>query len=219
VKERAVVNEASIDSDANVVALSDQQQMLLTELVIRGMKRGELDPELAIAVESGLMMVKGPIMMPTPAGTALVGTWLRLADDAPERERITKPFHAFLPINRRLRELCTAWQLRPDGSTNDHSDAGYDAEIRDRLDDIHDSVTPLLRRFAAELPRMSSYLARFEASMATFDEGDNAWFASPLVDSYHTVWMHLHQELILSLGLTRAEDEALEDKLVSGTSE
>ena len=54
--------------------------------------------------------------------------------------------------------------------------------------------------------------------MAKLDDGDNAWLASPLLDSYHTVWMHLHQELILSLGLTRAEDEALEEQLVSGVA-
>ena len=36
------------------------------------------------------------------------------------------------------------------------------------------------------------------------------------MDSYHTVWMHLHQELILMLGLTRAEDEAREERLVGG---
>ena len=43
-----------------------------------------------------------------------------------------------------------------------------------------------------------------------------SWLASPLMDSYHTVWMHLHQQLILMLGLTRAEDEAREERLVSG---
>ena len=36
------------------------------------------------------------------------------------------------------------------------------------------------------------------------------------MDSYHTVWMQLHQELILMLGLTRADDEAREERLVSG---
>jgi hypothetical protein len=48
------------------------------------------------------------------------------------------------------------------------------------------------------------------------DEGDNAWLASPLIDSYHTVWMHLHQELLLTIGMSRQEDEALEEQLVSG---
>jgi hypothetical protein len=199
--------------------LSSEAQASLTELVIRGMARGDLDPALAPAVEAGLVLAKGPIVMPTPAGTALVGSWLRLADDAPERERITRTFHGFLPVNRRLRELCTAWQVRPDGSVNDHGDTGYDADVRDRLDDIHDSVSPLLGRFAQDLPRTAPYRARLEAALVKLDDGDNTWFTSPLIDSYHTVWMHLHQDLILALGLTRAEDEALEERLVAGPAE
>jgi hypothetical protein len=191
----------------------------LTTLVIRGMARGDLDPELATAVDAGLVLVKGPIVMPTPAATALVGSWLRLSDDAQERDRVTRTMHAFLPINRRLRELCTAWQVRPDGAVNDHSDPGYDADIRDRLDDIHDSVAPLLARFAEDIPRTAGYRGRLEASLAKLDDGENTWFASPLIDSYHTVWMHLHQDLILSLGLTRAQDEALEERLVAGSAQ
>lgn len=209
--------EANIATGTDDLAMPASQREALTELAIRGMRRGELDPDLQPAVEAGLLLVKGPIAMPTPAATALVGSWLRLADDAPDRDRITRSFHAFLPVNRRLRELCTAWQVRPDGSVNDHADAGYDAGIRDRLDDIHDGVVPLLARFAADRPRMSGYQQRLEAALDNLDAGDNAWLASPLIDSYHTVWMHLHQELILTLGLTRADDEALEESLVSGT--
>lgn len=208
----------SNEAPSAAVDLSADQKTKLTELVVRGMARGELDPALTPAVDAGLVLAKGPIVMPTPAGTALVGTWLRLPDDDPAREKITRSFHAFLPVNRRLRELCTAWQVRPDGSVNDHADPGYDADVRDRLDDIHDSVSPLLGRFAEDLPRTAAYRARLEESMAKLDDGDNAWFASPLIDSYHTVWMHLHQELILTLGLTRAEDEALEEQLVSGVA-
>jgi hypothetical protein len=29
------------------------------------------------------------------------------------------------------------------------------------------------------------------------------WVSCPLVDSYHTVWFELHEELILAAGLTR----------------
>jgi hypothetical protein len=198
------------------VELSSDQQALLTDLVIRGMRRGELDPLLQTVVDRGWLMVKGPIVMPTPAGTATVGSWLRLPADAPERDKVQRSFHAFLPVNRRLRELCTAWQVRPDGSVNDHLDPGYDADVRDRLEDIHQSVVPLLRRFAEQLPRMKDYEAEFQNALVKLDDGDNAWFASPILDSYHTVWMHLHQDLILTLGLTRAEDEALEEKLVAG---
>lgn len=196
--------------------LSEAERASLQDLVIRGMGRGGLDPALQASVEAGLVMVKGPIVMPTQEGTALVGTWVRLSDDAPERERVTHTFRTFLPVNRRLRELCTAWQCRPDGSMNDHGDPAYDVDVRDRLDDIHHGVIPLLRRLGTELPSVVGYEARLQMALDELDDGNNAWFASPLIDSYHTVWMHLHQELILTLGITRAEDEALEEHLVSG---
>lgn len=199
------------------VVLSDAERDALISIVVRGMARGEASTEQQALAEASLILVKGPMMMPLPAGTTLVGDILRLAPDAPERERVTSTFHRFLPINRQLRDLCTAWQCRPDGSMNDHSDIGYDAQIRDRLDDIDDSVAPLLKRFAEDLPRLARYRERFTTALTNLDEGDNAWFASPLIDSYHTVWMHVHQELLLTIGMSRADDEALEEKLVSGS--
>lgn len=198
------------------VALTDEQRAALVAMVVRGMARGEANAEQAALAEAGLILVKGPMMMPTPAGTALVAEQLRLPDDAPERERIMATFHRFLPVNRQLRDLCTAWQVRPDGGVNDHSDEGYDADIRDRLDDIDDSVGPLLKRFSEDIPSMSVYRARLTEALERLDDGDDAWLASPLIDSYHTVWMHLHQELLLTIGMTRKEDEELEERLVSG---
>jgi len=198
------------------VALTDEQRAALVAMVVRGMARGEANAEQAALAEAGLILVKGPMMMPTPAGTALVAEQLRLPDDAPERERIMATFHRFLPVNRQLRDLCTAWQVRPDGSVNDHSDENYDADIRDRLDDIDDSVGPLLKRFSEDIPSMSVYRARLTEALERLDDGDDAWLASPLIDSYHTVWMHLHQELLLTIGMTRKEDEELEERLVSG---
>ena len=198
------------------VTMSDAERDALVSIVVRGMARGEASAEQQALADASLMLIKGPIMMPLPAGTAIVSSMLCLAPEAPERERLTSTFHRFLPINRQLRDLCTAWQCRPDGSVNDHADAGYDAEIRDRLDDIDDSVGPLLKRFAEDVPRMSAYRERLSLALANLDEGDNAWFASPLIDSYHTVWMHLHQELLLTIGMSRADDEALEEQLVAG---
>jgi hypothetical protein len=203
----------------NDVVLAEPERDALVTLVIRGMARGEVTPSQQALADSGLILIKGPIMMPTPAGTALVAEQLLLPADAPERERIMATFNRFLPVNRALRDLCTAWQVRPDGSVNDHADENYDADIRDRLDDIDDSVAPLLKRFTEEIPSMAGYRALLTAALAKLDEGDDTWLASPLIDSYHTVWMHLHQELLLTIGMSRKEDEALEERLVSGGSE
>jgi hypothetical protein len=35
------------------------------------------------------------------------------------------------------------------------------------------------------------------------NDGEREWLASPTIDSYHTVWMQLHEDLLLALGLER----------------
>ena len=60
---------------------------------------------------------------------------------------------------------------------------------------------------AAQLPRLNSYSSKLIAALGKIKAGDSAWLARPLVDSYHTVWFELHEELIGAAGLTR-EDEA-----------
>jgi hypothetical protein len=195
---------------------SDPTQQALISLVVRGMARGAPDAATARLVEQGLAMTKGPITMPTPEGTAAAGQLLRLPPGSQEEEELDTLFDGFLPINRRLRDVCSAWQSRPDGTPNDHSDGAYDDTIRDRLDEVHSAIGPILRRMAAIEPRLAGYRPRLQEALDKFDEGESSWLASPLMDSYHTVWMHLHQELILMLGLTRADDEAREERLVSG---
>lgn len=195
---------------------SDPTQQALISLVVRGMARGAPDAATARLVEQGLAMTKGPITMPTPEGTAAAGELLRLPPGGQEEQELDTLFDGFLPINRRLRDVCSAWQSRPDGTPNDHSDGAYDDTIRDRLDEVHSAIGPILRRMAAMEPRLAGYRPRLQEALDKFDEGESNWLASPLMDSYHTVWMHLHQELILMLGLTRADDEAREERLVSG---
>jgi hypothetical protein len=161
-------------------------------------------------------MTKGPITMPTPEGTAAAGKLLRLPPGGQEAQEIDTLFDGFLPINRRLRDVCSAWQTRPDRTPNDHSDGAYDDMIRDRLDEVHSAIGPVLRRMAAIQPRLAGYRPRLQEALDKFDAGESNWLASPLMASYHTVWMQLHQQLILMLGLTRADDEAREERLVSG---
>ncbi len=195
---------------------SDPTQQALISLVIRGMARGAPDDVTTRLAEQGLAMVKGPITMPTPEGTAAVARLLRLPPGGQAEQDLDQLFDGFLPVNRRLRDVCSAWQTCPDGSPNDHSDGTYDDTVRDRLDEVHSAIGPVLRRMAAVEPRLAGYRPRLQEALDKFDDGEFKWLASPLIDSYHTVWMQLHQELILMLGLTRADDEAREERLVSG---
>lgn len=202
------------DTHESAVGLDATSQALVT-LVIRGMVRGTPDEATQALAERGLAMSKGPITMPTPDGTKAAAELLRV-EPGSERERAIEPlFDAFLPINRRLRDVCSAWQTRPDGTVNDHDDLGYDDSVRERLDEVHSAIGPVLRRLGAADPSLATYPPRLQVALDKFDDGEASWLASPLIDSYHTVWMHLHQHLILLLGLTRAEDEAREERLVS----
>jgi hypothetical protein len=196
--------------------LDDSTRDALVALVIRGMVRGTPDEATTRLIEQGLALAKGPITMPSPDGTAAAATLMRLPAGSEEEKKVDSLFDRFLPINRRLREVCTAWQTRPDGTPNDHTDASYDDSVRDRLDEVHSSIGPILRRLTEVQPRLESYRPRLQEALDKFDDGEANWLASPLIDSYHTVWMQLHQELILMLGLTRAEDEEREERLVSG---
>ncbi len=44
--------------------------------------------------------------------------------------------------------------------------------------------------------------------MSAVNAGDHRYVASPRVDSYHSVWFELHEELILLAGRSRAEEVA-----------
>lgn len=201
---------------AAAAQLDDATREALVGLVVRGMHRGAASAAQQSLVELGLAMAKGPLLMPTPAGTALAGEVSRLPVGG-EAEKALRPLlEKFLPVNHRLRELCTAWQLRPDGTPNDHGDAAYDASVRDRLDDVDAAVGRVLRRMTEVAPQLAHYRDDLTRALEQFDEGDARMLTSPLTASYHTVWMWLHQELLLMLGISRAEDGRLEAELVAG---
>ncbi|MGW2515647.1 hypothetical protein ACWC09_01165 [Streptomyces sp. NPDC001617] len=201
------------------VDLPDAPDETLTEavvdLVLRGMWRGRPESEHRPLVDAGLAMVKGPVVLPTERAKAAASRILRVAAGSEQEERITAAYEAFLPVNRKIRDVCTAWQCHPDGTANDHSDSGYDAEVRESLEDVHEAIQPVLRRLERVLAGSGRYLTALEEALDHFDEGALEWLASPLCDSYHTVWMRLHQELLLVLGISRAQDEAREEELVT----
>lgn len=208
------MNDLAISTSTPATASSE-----LVNLVVKGMFRGPITDELQMVIDAGDAVAKGTMVMPSPAGTRAAAELVRLPDGSDENQVVTDFLHAFLPVNRRLRELCTAWQCHPDGSPNDHSDAQYDARIRDQLDDIHTDVSKLLRRAGKQCAVLIEYRDHLVVALERFDGGDTASLTSPLTDGYHTVWMWLHQHVLMMLGMTRAEDEALEEKLVSGSHE
>ncbi|WLP88526.1 MarR family transcriptional regulator [Gordonia sp. NB41Y] len=121
----------------------------------------------------------------------------------------TETFHeAFGPINATFKKVCAAWQVRPDGAPNDHDDNSYDAAVVADLEAVHEQVRAALDTVGGEVPRLGRYRDRLTAALDKVRAGDTAAFARPMYDSYHDIWMELHQDLLLTSGRERgAGDE------------
>jgi pyruvate,orthophosphate dikinase len=116
----------------------------------------------------------------------------------------------FLLLDGRMKDLVTAWQIRDVANQvlNDHSDAAYDASILEQLAALHGDVVDWLTPLGTKLGRMAAYRERLERALARARDGDQKFVASPRVDSYHTVWFELHEDLIRLSGRLRSDEAA-----------
>jgi hypothetical protein len=55
------------------------------------------------------------------------------------------------------------------------------------------------------VPRFAGYRSRLSDAVDRISD-DRAWLASPRCDSYHTVWMQLHEDLLIAVGVNRADE-------------
>ena len=138
-----------------------------------------------------------------------LGERRRLEPGSREEAVASRAYEMFGPLNRELLRICTDWQVRSGGAPNEHDDARYDWSVVDRLEALDDRAGPLLRRLGDAVPRFEPYRARLLAARRRVVDGDRDWLTSPRVDSYHTVWMELHEELLAALGRSRAGEAEL----------
>jgi pyruvate, orthophosphate dikinase len=118
---------------------------------------------------------------------------------------------AFVTLDARMKQTVTDWQMREANGQrqlNDHGDTEYDRGVLDRLGELHANAVAWLRPLQGRLARLARYEARLERAVRLARNGDPAYIASPRVDSYHSVWFELHEELIHLAGRTRADEVA-----------
>ena len=68
---------------------------------------------------------------------------------------------------------------------------------------LHERATPSLRALAGPLPRLARYVERLEAALDKVDNGDINYVSGAKVNSYHTVWFELHEDLLRILDRKR----------------
>lgn len=153
---------------------------------------------------SGDVASVGGHVMPTMTGAARVRAYadrrygsLR-ADPAVERW-----YARFESINRRFLETETAWQTVPVGETkvpNDHADPDYDTRVISRVEALVVRMTRLLDELSDKVPRTARYKQRLQVAMDKLDQGDQRFLSDSGVDSTHTVWLEMHEAVLIVLG-------------------
>jgi DNA-binding MarR family transcriptional regulator len=168
-----------------------------------GSDPADIAEEVERLTASGLV-VRDPTLRISPDGRDRLAALLAEEHRGADAAALSAAYGKFRSVNTDFKSLVTDWQLKR-GQPNTHDDADYDATILVRLDGVHQRVVPIIEAAATQLPRLAAYSAKLLAALDKIKAGDHAWLTRPLIDSYHTVWFELHEELILAVGLTREE--------------
>jgi len=110
----------------------------------------------------------------------------------------------FLGLNHELLSACTDWQL--EGGQGPPVEAGRRQSPIERLMIVHEAVVPIADDLAAALLRFARYGPRLTNAVDRVRAGEVDWFTKPVLDSYHTVWFELHEDLLVTLGIERGEE-------------
>jgi hypothetical protein len=121
------------------------------------------------------------------------------------RDALEEHYERFLKLNEEFKALCGDWQLR-DGTHNDHSDEAYDKGVVERLLDLDIRAQPIVSAWGGNVLRFSPYAPRLVEASVKVADGANQMFTGVMCGSYHDIWMELHEDLILSLGIDRAKE-------------
>jgi hypothetical protein len=174
-----------------------------------GMDAGRVAVLLQEAAGRGRVVeAQGRFMLTPLARMALDGEYSRRCAGLRSDAGFVAAYESFEVVNATLKSLITEWQTIDIGGervTNDHSDKGYDSRIIDRLGELHERADTVLARLAAALPRLQTYRGKLLAALEQAEDGDTAWVSDARIESYHTVWFELHEDLLRVLGRRRAE--------------
>jgi DNA-binding transcriptional ArsR family regulator len=171
-------------ADVGAIAVASERapsavEAELAELLIRGMVR---------------FLDKRDSWSLTPQGRAEHARLLRAdLDDTGCVGVVESAYERILGVNVELLETITALQQGD--------------QAVERLQAVHHEARRATEALAVELDRMRSYAPRLAAALERIETGEREWVARPLMDSYHTVWHELHEDLMLTLGIDRSAEQ------------
>ncbi|GAA3850262.1 hypothetical protein GCM10022243_15150 [Saccharothrix violaceirubra] len=159
--------------------------------VALGTEESTVDSDLIDLAVAGMVARAQGAWCLTDKGRA-ADAWYRAEEVKAVHDAVMAAYKDFMVLNPELLDLCTAWQLR-------RADTDRVLELFADFDHRADAV---LEALATALPRFARYRERLSAALARARSGESAYLADHL-ESYHTVWFQLHEDLLATLGMPR----------------
>ena len=143
----------------------------------------------------------------TETGTTLIKAFADRHYASLRADETMAGWHArFEPLNRQLLAAITAWQTVDAGGAkfaNDHSDPAYDDKVLSRIEGIVAKMGRLLDEFGAKVPRFVRYRDRLDTALEKAYAGETRYISDVQLDSIHSIWFEMHEDILLVLGLER----------------
>jgi len=113
-----------------------------------------------------------------------------------QEEGIKAVYEKFDEENKTFKKIVSEWQKDKD-----------DQNAIKELEGVHTRIGEIFEELTKLVPRYGIYPARFSRALQKLKGGEIAYLAKYSVDSYHTIWFELHEDLLNLLGLERDEEE------------
>jgi len=188
--------------------VDDATFRVLHEIRLRGVVALPESEVVTRLIDEGYVARNARGVRITAEGRVSHTSWARLPAGGDDEQIARRAYERFLPLNRELLRVCSDWQVRPGGVPNDHRDARYDWSVLDRLHALDERVGPVASRLGRTVDRFDTYRPRLRTAIERVDAGETDWLNSPRFDSYHTVWMQFHEDLLLAIGGDRTSEPA-----------
>jgi hypothetical protein len=143
------------------------------------------------------LLVAAGLLRSTPAGYMLTDIGRQRHAQLFETERQGVDLDALATVYERFLAVNTDFKQSLAAPSADAALLAAD------LAELIERAGPALRRAGEQVPRFREYADRLADALAKADAGDEAFLASPSVDSVHTVWMEMHEDFLQLLGRSR----------------
>lgn len=162
-----------------------------------GVPEAEVTDTLEELEEQGFVESEGFWYL-TDEGEAHLDELLRQRFSSEELDELENRYPEFESLDIEFKDLANAWQQSDDEGNNE--------KLIEQLAEHHRDVESYVAAFSDPIQtEYETYVGDLESALETLQEGNEEYYTGTEVDSYHTVWFHWHDDLLITLGKERDE--------------